>query len=134
MNGKRTSWLNRLTAKLFKKKEPPPSLEVGNDGFAYVRREGKTAVRWADVKEIFAFKRAIFAVNLICIGFRVSDSGEYWEINEEMSGYKDVLAAATKAFLGLAPGWWHKVAFLPLTANVVTLWGQQKMAAIWQPD
>lgn len=134
MNGERPNWPNRLTAKLFKEKQPPPSLEVEEHGFSYVRREGKTTVPWADVKEVFAFKRDIFVVDLICIGFRVSDVGGYWEIDEEMSGYKDVLAAITKAFPGLAPDWWDKVAFPAFQTNLVTLWGQQKMAAIWHSD
>lgn len=132
MSEDRKNWLNRLTAKLFKEKEPPPSLDVDEDGFSYIRPEGKTMVHWADVKEVFAFKRDIFVVDLICIGFRVSDDGEYWEVDEQMSGYKDVLAAAAKAFPGLDHGWWEKVAFPPFETNVLTLWGEPKMAAIWQ--
>ncbi|KPK84883.1 MAG: hypothetical protein AMJ81_04595 [Phycisphaerae bacterium SM23_33] len=134
MNEDRKNRLNRLTAKLFRKKEPPPSLEAEQDGFSYVRREERTTVHWSDVKEVFAFKRDIFAVDLICIGFRVSDDGRYWEIDEQMSGYEDVLAAATEAFPGLDPDWWHKVAFPAFKTNLVTLWGRKKTPAIWQSE
>ena len=134
MSKDRKSWLNRLTAKLFKEKEPPPSLEVEEDGFSYIRREGKTTVHWSDVKEVFAFTRDVFAFDLICIGFRVSDDGKYWEIDEQMSGYGDVLAAVTEAFPGVDPDWWDKVAFPAFKTNLVTLWGQQRIAAIWKSD
>jgi len=130
----RRSWLGRLIGKLSKDNEPPPRLEVGEDGFSYVRSAGKTTVSWSDVKEVFAFKRDIFVFDLICIGFRVSDDGEYWEIDEQMPGYEDVLPAVTKAFPGLDPAWWEKVAFPTFKTNLVTLWGQQKMAAIWESD
>ena len=130
------NWLKRLAAKVLKEKEqePPPSLEVEQDGFSYIRRDGKTTVHWSDVKEVFAFKRDLFAVDLICIGFRVSDDGEYWEIDEEMCGYKSIVAAMEKVFAGLDPDWWEKVAFPPFETNLVTLWGQKKMAAIWQSE
>ena len=33
---------------------------------------------WDSVREVFAFNRPLFAVDLICIGFRVDDDGSYF--------------------------------------------------------
>ena len=101
MSEDRKNWLNRLTAKLFKEKEPPPSLEVEEDGFSYIWREGKMTVHWSDVKEVFAFKRDIFAFDLICIGFQVSDAGKYWEIDEQITGVLYMMAEAGEEHLKL---------------------------------
>lgn len=97
-----------------------------------MRQNGKTTVCWSDVKEVFAFKRDLFAVDLLCIGFRISDDGSYYEINEEMNGYKEVMATMEKAFPRLTPDWWSKIAFPAFATNLTTLWGESKMAAIWK--
>ena len=91
-----------MASKLFKPKErpQPPSLEVVEDGFSFVWSGRKATVRWADVKQIFAFKRDIFAYDLICLGFRLSDDGDYWEIGEDMAGYENVPAVMERAFPG----------------------------------
>jgi hypothetical protein len=130
MSEERISWLGKL--RLFKEKESPPSLKVEEGGFSYVGRDETTTVNWSDVKEAFAFKRDIFSVDLICLGFRVSDDGRYWEIDEQMSGYEEVLTAMAKAFPPLDTSWWHKVAFPAFKTNLVTIWGQPRMAAIWE--
>jgi len=130
MAKQRTSWLSRLNAKLFKENEPPPSLIVEEGGFSYVQRDRETIVRWSDVKEIFAFKRDIFSYDLICVGFRVSDDGTYWEIDEQMHGYEEVLAALDKAFPEVATRWWQKVAFPAFETNFLTLWGDPKQQEI----
>lgn len=93
-----------------------------------------TRVQWSDVKEVFAFKRDLSSFDLICIGFRVSNDGAFWEIDEKMNGYKDVEAALAKAFPGLRPDWWRAVAIPAFKPNLVTLWGQPKIAAIWQTE
>lgn len=89
-------------------------------------------MRWADVKEVFAFKRDIFSVDLICIGFRTSDEGHYFEIDEQMPGYDSVVAALPQAFPGFDDNWWCKVAYPPFKTCFCSMWGSQKMAGIWE--
>ena len=125
MEPDRENWVKRLFAKFVGKQEPPPSLAVEEGGFSYVRRREKTTVYWADVKEVFTFKRDILTVDLICVGLRVSDDGEYWEIDEELSGYEDVLAAMDEAFPGIRSDWWEELAFPPFEVNLITLWGSR---------
>jgi hypothetical protein len=132
MSEKPTNWLKRFAGWLFSEKEPPPTLAVETDGYAYVWRDRKSTVRWSDVKEVFAFKRDIFSVDLICIGFRISEEGDCWEIDEHMAGYDAVVAAMNGAFPGIDTDWWDKVAFPAFKTNLVTIWGQPKMATIWE--
>lgn len=131
MREKRDNWLTTLKAKLFPKPPPPWSLEVEEGGFSYVRTGERTKVRWADVKEIFAFKRDLFGYDLICIGFRVSDDGTWWEIDEKMGGYVGLMSVAESAFPGIRTDWFWEVAVPAFVTNLTTLWGEPKIAAIW---
>ena len=106
-------------------------MEADEKAFYYVRSTERKAVLWCAVKEVFAFKRDLFARDLICIGFRVSDAGEYWEIDEEMAGWECVLAGLIGAFPGVDEQWWEKVVFTPFQTHVITLWGEPKILEIW---
>ncbi len=99
-----------------------PSLTPEGDGLAFVGEGGRATLRWSDVKEIVAFKRDAFAHDLICIAFRVSAAGEWWEIHEEMPGYQEILAALPAAFPGIRTDWWHAVAFPAFETNATLLW------------
>ena|ERR1035437_5308815 len=132
MGEERKGWLDKLADKICKEEAPQATLVVEEAGFAFVWPNNRSPVRWSEVKEIFAFKRDLWGYDLICIGFRISDDGEYWEIDEQMPGYKEVIAAVEKAFPGIETEWWRKVAFPAFKMNFMTLWGQPKIAAIWQ--
>jgi hypothetical protein len=47
---------------------------------------GKTSLRWRDVIRVEAFKRDLYAVDLICLAFMV-DENTAVEIHEEMEGW-----------------------------------------------
>ncbi|MDP3481638.1 MAG: hypothetical protein Q8R88_17880, partial [Desulfoprunum sp.] len=64
-----------------------------------------------DVLEIFAFKRDLGTVDLICIGFRVDSDGSFNEIDEEMKGYKTALEELPDYFNGINTEWFSDVAF-----------------------
>jgi hypothetical protein len=105
-------------------KQPEPDIVVGDDGFS-VARGGQTffRVHWSDVREVFAFKRDLGTYDEICVGFRISDQGDYYEVNEDSPGYNALLAAVARAFTGYDNDWWHKVAFPAFATNRTTLWG-----------
>ncbi len=125
MDEPKKNWFRRLKDRLVNGPAPlppRPSLTVEADGFSYVLPSDKTTVRWADVKEIVAFKEDIFAYDLICLAFRVSDEGECFEIDEEMPGYKSVLMALPAAFEGIRTDWFQEVAVPAFERNPTTLW------------
>ena len=134
MGKERKGWVGRRIARLSSRSEPPPALLVREDGFSFLGPDQETRVRWSDVKEIFAFKRDLFSVDLICIGFRVQDDGTFCEIDEMMPGYGGLLAVLPDVFPGFKTDWSHDVAIPAFATNLATLWGEPKIAAIWQAE
>ena len=45
---------------------------------------------WSDIKTVVAFKRSLFAVDLLCLRFEL-ESGQALEVNEEMGGWSLLL-------------------------------------------
>ena len=104
---------------------PPPDVSLSEAGFAlHCRDHVLPEVPWSEVKEIFAFKRDCLGVDLVCMGFRVSEGGEYWELDEEMAGWKELTAEVERRFPDIDRGWWSKVAFPAFETNYTTLWGE----------
>jgi hypothetical protein len=121
--------LNRLKA-IF---ESPDSIKpailffAGNAGFSVQTGPGtQTEVHFSDVKEIFAFKRDMFSVDLICLGFRTSEDGSYCEVSEEMSGYEELLGLLNERFGIKLEDWFSKVAFPAFETKLTTIWGQSR--------
>jgi hypothetical protein len=90
-----------------------------------------TALRWADVKEIFAFKDDVFAYDIICLGFRLDDDGTYLKIDEEHEGYKELLAFLPTVFPVARTDWFFEVAFPAFATCLTSLWGEKKIGLIW---
>jgi hypothetical protein len=65
-------------------------------------RSGVARLRWADVERAVAFKRDLYAVDLVCLAFEAG--GEIFEIDEEMEGWRDVLAALPARLPGCLDG------------------------------
>ncbi|MBI2900888.1 MAG: hypothetical protein HYY17_11945 [Planctomycetes bacterium] len=82
-------------------------------------------VRFSDVKQIFAFKRDLWAVDLIGLGFRVAEDGAYCEVDEEMRGFDELLFFLERAFGIMQESWWEKVAVPAFETNFTTLWGKE---------
>jgi hypothetical protein len=72
--------------------------------------------RWSEVQRIFAFKRDIHVVDLICIAFEFTDNTAV-EIDEEMPGYSSVTATLPVHFPGLNAQWWDSVVFPAFATN-----------------
>ncbi len=79
------------------------------------------AVLWADVRAIVAFKRDLFGVDVICLEFRVGESECWLEIDEECTGYNELVTEIERRF-EIERDWWSKVAFPAFDTNRMTLW------------
>lgn len=99
-----------------------PRVESGEDGFRVIQ-DGEVLheVSWADVLEIYAFKRALTTVDLICLGFRIDESDRFLEVHEEMPGYKSLVQTLEQRFL-LKTDWWGEVAFPAFETNMMSIW------------
>lgn len=97
----------------------------------YHNDEHQYSFNLSEVKEIFAFKRDIFAVDLICLGFRTDESGSYCEIDEQMDNYNECLSQLHQYFSGFNKEWFCKVAFPPFETNCTTIWGKSFIPEFW---
>jgi hypothetical protein len=81
-------------------------------------REGETAVAWADVTYILAFKRDLWAYDRICLEIGTSE-GWAIEIDEEMEGWQRVIERLPEYLPGCAacPDWSGDVALPPFARN-----------------
>ena len=78
-------------------------------------------VQWARIVEAVAFKRDLYAVDQICMRF---DTAEFThEVNEEMGGWSEMLAALPELLPSAAPQpeWWAGVAFPAFETNATTV-------------
>jgi hypothetical protein len=104
----------------FKKEET--IIRSDQDGFKVTRRnEILSAMTWNSIQQVIAFKRDAYAVDLIC--FAISDGNWSTEVNEELDGWKDLLAGLERL-----PGfpssedWFMKVALPPFAKNITILY------------
>ncbi len=86
------------------------------------KEEEVKEIKWDEIDEIIAYKKDLFAVDLICWQFcRLAD--EYVvEINEEMVGYKVLLKTLENKFGIKEEDWFRKVAIPPFAPNVTSVW------------
>jgi len=105
-----------------------------DDGHIYYKRNDKIEEKfsWDSVLEIFAFKRDLFSVDLICVGFRIDNEGVYFEIDEEMQGYKELESFLPTRFKDIDKDWFTDVAFPAFETNLVSLWGVPLIERIWK--
>jgi hypothetical protein len=80
---------------------------------------------WLHVQRISGFKRELYAADMVCIAFELSETSI--EINEEMDGYDFVIASLPKHFVGLEGEWWAKVVFPPFATNWTTIWETRRV-------
>jgi len=77
---------------------------------------------WNDVEEVCAFKRDLLMTDLICLEFKKSDKDEYYEINEEMAGYHDLLELIPEHLPKFDLNWFPDVAFPAFDRNHLVKW------------
>ena len=126
----------KLISKLkdfFALKVTSASVATNSDGLLIVENNNsKLLFKWQTVKEIFVYKHDCFAIDLICIGFRIDEEGTYFEINEKIDGYKQMIAYLELNFQGIDTNWFLKVAFPPFATNTLTIWGDSKIPKLWE--
>ena len=104
---------------------PKRSLRVCKEGFSILREGGPTTdVRWVDVVEVIAWKRDLFTVDQICLGFRLKGHTEVVMINEDEVGWRPVLSSFKEAFPSLPPKWYGDVMQPPFALKWATIWGE----------
>ena len=100
-------------------------IRLTSDGFSITEHGGlPNQLAWASVKEIFAFKLDMGTFDTIRLGFRVSDDGTYWQVDEDDPGFRELLAEVERRFDIVDEDWWSKVAFPAFATNRTTLWGE----------
>ena len=78
-------------------------------------------VPWRDIVEIVAFKRDVFAYDVICLGFRLNGTEELIEVAEDFPGY-DSFIKIVEARFTLPENWWQTVAFPAFETKRSTIW------------
>ncbi len=107
-------------------KQRPAEIHCDESGFAValggsVSSEGATSLKWNEVKTVLAYKRDLYATDLICLGF-TSPAGTI-EVDEEMQGWSQLV----ERLPSLLPGTprmsdlWERVAKPPFRTCVTTL-------------
>ena len=111
----------KLDPRLLEKSEYG-TLLPDNNSLQITNRKGENFILpWSEVQEILVFKRDLFAVDLICIAFKLSEN-KFIEINEEMVGYHDLQSWLPKLFSGIREDWFLDVTFPAFAKNQLTIW------------
>ena len=104
-------------------------IEIEGNGFSISspqkKETTKKEIKWNQIKEILAYKRDLFAVDLICLGFHLSDDANLYEVHEEMLGYKNLVETIESRFEVNPKDWWTKVAFPAFETNATVIWQKE---------
>jgi hypothetical protein len=85
-------------------------VEVDDGGFRVLRyRQPPSAMLWADLATVHAFKRDLYVVDMLCPAITAKD-GSMVEVNEQMRGYP-AFAARIDAVPGIRAAWPLEVLF-----------------------
>ena len=112
---------------IFRKRKAaePMSVQLEEAGLTVSRGdEILFGVNWSDVREVVAFKRDQFVVDSICVGFRVDETDQYFEVSEDFANFEALLEALPRAFPGIQPDWYGSVMLPVFETNWMTIWGK----------
>jgi hypothetical protein len=84
-------------------------------------------IRWIDVEEVCAFKRDLLTTDLICLEFKKLGKEEYYEMNEEMVGYHDLLELIPEHLPKFNRGWFSSIALPAFASNHQVIWKRTGM-------
>jgi len=105
------------------------TLVADDAGFKIVTPKGAEAeLSWKDIEKIHAFKRDLLTTDLICLAFEKSGTEEWYEINEEMSGYNDLLEALQNHLSGFALVWVLDTTLPAFATNHKVIWERNDVA------
>ena len=84
---------------------------------------GEVVVAWQDAVEVKAFKRDLYAVDLICLSFLLKDN-KALEINEEMGGWESLVEKLPEYLPGCQKfeEWFGAVAYPAFKPNITAIY------------
>jgi hypothetical protein len=84
-----------------------------------------TAVQWDGIDKIVAYKRDIFAFDLICLA--IVDKDRSFEVSEDMEGWGELIETLSARLPGMpaSSAWWDKVAQPPFATNQTILFSRR---------
>ena len=104
----------------------PAEIRCDESGFTVtvagsVSSVAATSLKWNGVKTVLAYKRDLYATDLICLVFTSPDGTI--EVNEEMQGWSQLVERLPSLSPGTPPlsEWWERVAKPPFVTCVTTL-------------
>jgi len=132
--------LRRLTTRVRSRREGRtgttytvvPSLEGLHLSWLTLENEtGSVSLCWPEVREVVAFKRDLYAVDLICLTFGLA-SGRAVELHEEMHGWQAVLEGLPQYLPGSKPfpEWFHEVAVPAFAPNPTFVFRRSQEVAV----
>jgi hypothetical protein len=101
-----------------------PEIRCNQAGFAVSTADSSqptASIEWCDVNAVLAYKRDLYAVDLICLGFVTANATI--EVHEEMQGWSQLVEQLPLSLPGapLLSGWWERVAKPPFASSVTKL-------------
>lgn len=94
------------------------------EGFDVVSdQQHQFGIDWRDVHGIAAYKRDLFSVDEICVGFNDGDPENARFVNESMAGYKELIKEIERRYPDHDANWWSKVAWPAFSACWTVIWG-----------
>jgi hypothetical protein len=80
---------------------------------------GRTTIQWDDVRAVRAFKRDLFAYDMICLAFQLPDKS-WVEICERSEGFVAVMEEMGRILPGISENWYYEI-MIPAFATMDTL-------------
>jgi hypothetical protein len=98
------------------------AVRFDTEGFAIEAYEKQPVfIRWTEVKEVCGFKRDLFSVDEIRLGFRYGVEDSFTSVGEDDISFKDFRSEVERRF-GLDEAWFARIAQPPFAENRTTLW------------
>jgi hypothetical protein len=93
-------------------------------GFSVTTAESSSSqasLEWRDVNAVLAYKRDLYTMDLICLGF-VTPAGTI-EVHEDIQGWSQLIEQLPSRLPGVPPlsDWWERVAKPPFASCVTKL-------------
>lgn len=84
------------------------------------------AIRWEDVLNVSAFKRDLFAHDLVCLA--ISGAAYGIEVDEQMDGWEELIKALPVHLNGTptVTDWWARVAHPAFATNGISLFTKRR--------
>jgi hypothetical protein len=81
-----------------------------------------TPLKWRDVNAVIAYKRDLYTVDVICLGFVTANVT--FEVHEEMQGWSQLIEQLPSRLPGVPPfaNWWERVAKPPFAPCATKLY------------